>query len=120
MSAEAEKGWPTIEALLEEENDLREALRPLLADGDPGTIEALLEEVDQSDYSLVDWGEALVEFDRWLAGRETPERPLPEMIGYIHCCTLTNAPGIPLGSLKVIVSQSLTNHGFAAISGSQF
>ncbi len=119
MSEETNQGWVVIAGLLEEHEELRVALRPLLEETDSETIDSLLDEVDQSDYSMVDWAEAIVEFDQWLAKEKVIPRPLPEMLSYIHCCTLTNAPGIPLGSLKVIVYQSLTTFGFVAVSESQ-
>ncbi|MEX2579500.1 MAG: hypothetical protein WD342_10625 [Verrucomicrobiales bacterium] len=75
-------------------------------------LDRLFEEVDASDYSLRDWVEALVEFDRWIGEGGTPERPFAEMVGYVHCCTLINAPLVSLPKLKVIVNQSLTEFGF--------
>lgn len=90
----------------------------LLEIGGESAAERLLEEVDQSDYSLADWVEALAAFDTWLESRGVDERPVPEMLGYIHCCTLTNAPTIDLPSLNIIVDQSLTEFGFEVISES--
>ena len=81
--------------------------------------EELFEKVDESDYSLQDWVEAIVVFDAWLAEKGTAARPVSEMLGYIHCCTMTNAPQISLPSLKVIVNQSLNNYGFEEISKNQ-
>ena len=82
-------------------------------------IDRLLSEVDETDYSAIDWAEALVEFGRWLDERKSIRRPFPDIVGYIHCCTLMNAPHVSLPSLKVIVSQSLIDYGFEAISTSQ-
>lgn len=79
----------------------------------------LFEKVDESDYSLRDWAEALVVFDRWLAQKGVSERPHTAMLGYIHCCTMLNAPQISLPSLKVIVNQSLTEYGFEEVSKNQ-
>lgn len=82
-------------------------------------LNLLLSEIDSSDYSASDWVEALVEFDRWLDGEGMQKRPFAAMLGYVHCCALMNAPQVSLPSLKVIVSQSLTNFGFEAVSESQ-
>ncbi|MEM7603542.1 MAG: hypothetical protein AAF357_19280 [Verrucomicrobiota bacterium] len=82
-------------------------------------LDHLLEEIDSSDYSAVDWAEALAEFDRWLDSENTDERPFRQMVGYVHCCTLMNAPQISLPSLKVIVHQALTEFGFEVISETQ-
>lgn len=83
-------------------------------------LDLLLEEIDSSDYSAQDWAAALVEFDCWLEDRGTAVRPFPQMVGYVHCCTLMNAPQIHLPSLKAIVHQSLTEFGFEAVSETQF
>ncbi len=80
---------------------------------------ALLEAVDESDYSLADWIEALAAFDRWLAARGEQRRPWCEIVGYIHCCTLMASPGVALGNLKVIVDQSLIEFGFHFLAESQ-
>lgn len=91
-----------------------------LMEGAPAEqIETLFEQVDGSDYSLADWIEALVEFDAWLESRNRPERPIGEMLGYLHCCTLMQSPGLSSPILKVIVYQALTEFGFATISEAQ-
>ncbi len=82
-------------------------------------LESLIEEVDQSDYSLTDWVEALIEFDNWLSAKNVDIRPFNTMTGYIRCCTEMNAPQISLPTLKVIVHQSLTKFGFDASNASQ-
>lgn len=81
--------------------------------------DVLFEKVDESDYSLADWAEALVVFDRWLSGNGVSGRPFGAMVGYIHCCTMMNAPQISLPSLKVIVHQSLTEYGFEEVFKNQ-
>jgi hypothetical protein len=81
--------------------------------------DALLAAVDESDYSLDDWLEALGTFCAWLEQQGESRRPWRNMTGYVHCCTLMAAPGIALGNLKVIVFQALTEFGFQNISESQ-
>ncbi len=81
--------------------------------------EALLAAVDDSDYSLDDWLEALGTFCAWLDGQGESRRPWRNMTGYVHCCTLMAAPGIALGNLKVIVFQALTEFGFQSTVESQ-
>jgi len=76
----------------------------------------LYEKVDESDYSLRDWAEAIVDFDQWLAEKGTAARPTHAMLGYIHCCTMMNAPQISLPPLNIIVNQSLNDYGFEEIS----
>lgn len=96
------------------------AFRGLLERGEAGGLDELLESVDDSDYSLADWVEALAAFDSWLEDRGEKRRPLAEMRGYIDCCTFTNAPRLSLPSLKVIVIKALTEFGFDAVSDPQY
>lgn len=81
--------------------------------------DALLAAVDESDYSLADWGLALRTFEAWLARRGENRRPWREIVGYIHCCTLMASPGVALGKLEVIVDKALTEFGFEFIEESQ-
>ncbi len=91
----------------------------LLTRGDGFDSDSWLDEVDGSDYSLFDWVEAFVEFDRWLDLRGEARRPLESMRGYIHCCALMQPPVLSLVKLKVIVAKSLTEYGFDAVSEAQ-
>jgi len=111
--------WQRASATLAMTERSREVLGSLFAEAEGETVDRLLEEVDQSDYSLDDWAEALEVFEAWLVEQGVDSRPLSNMIGYVHCCTLTNAPGISLPSLRVIVSQALTTFGFEVVSESQ-
>ena len=98
---------------------LFDTFKRLMTGATPEHIDMLLEQVDGSDYSLADWVAALGEFDSWLGGRSRTERPIGEMLGYIHCCTLMQSPGLSLPILKVIVYQALTEFGFEANSDAQ-
>ena len=91
----------------------------LLGRGEAGGLDELLDAVDDSDYSLVDWIEAFLAFDEWLEGKGEERRPLSEMRGYIHCCTFTNSPHLSSPVLKVIVIKALTEFGFDAVSEPQ-
>ncbi len=77
-------------------------------------IENLYEQVDQSDFSLSDWVEALLCFDQWLEDQNISKRPLASMLGYIHCCTLTLADTLAPPNLAKITSEMLRQHGFDA------
>ncbi len=101
-------------------HELIDSFASVVAKAQKFDLDHLLVEIDSSDYSAVDWVEALLEFDRWLEAKKVSARPFPEMVGYVHCCTLMNAPQISLPSLKVIVYQSLTDFGFEAVSETQF
>ena len=81
-------------------------------------LNAFFEHVDQSDYSLTDWTEAFSGFCEWLESKSSRLRPFPEMIGYMHCCTMMNGATISLPSLKVTVYQSLTEYGFDVVGDS--
>ena len=75
--------------------------------------------IDDSDYSMSDWVEALVCFDDWLTTQKVTERPIGIMIGYIKCCTMGNATKVSLPSLQSIVIKSLTEFGFDGETESQ-
>jgi hypothetical protein len=81
--------------------------------------EALLEAVEEGDYSLADWLEAISTFETWLGDRGEERRPWRDIVGYIHCCTLMGGPGIALGSLNIIVNQTLIEFGFRAVDDPQ-
>ena len=85
----------------------------------PAEQKLVLESIDDSDYSQADWEEALAAFDGWLADRGETRRSWAQIVGYVHCCTLMASPGIPLGNLKVIVLQVLTEFGFDFLGDSQ-
>lgn len=86
--------------------------RRYFADWSDEDREYLYSVVEESDYSLPDWVEAFKAFEQWLDDRGMPSRPWREMAGYLHCCTHMASPGVPLGKLKVIVCQALTEFGF--------
>ena len=82
-------------------------------------FDRLFEEVDQTDYSLGDWVEAIVGFDAWLEAEKVKSRPFSEMVGYIHCCTIAAPQTIRSPNLRVVVIQSLKEFGFDAVSDPQ-
>ena len=102
-----------------EESPLLQEFEGLLSRGNGAELEPLLDQVDDSDYSLADWVEAFVAFDRWLAETGEMRRPLTGMRGYIHCCTFMNPPVLCSPSLKVIVIKALTEYGFDVLSEAQ-
>lgn len=91
----------------------------LLESADGETVTGLLEQIDESDYSVSDWANALLGFDRWLSVQGIAERPLGEMTGYVHCCTMMSGTAVSLPNLEALVVQSLANFGFHSILGSQ-
>ena len=102
MSSPNEQGFPDEFADLLLRNT--EAVSP--------DLDAFHAAIDDSDYSMADWVEALVGFDKWLTSQKVIERPLTIMIGYINCCTMGNAKKVSLPSLKAIVVKSLREFGF--------
>ncbi len=116
MKDQTHEGLAVIRKMISGSENLSAHFEKLLFNSVDIDLNELFAQVDQSDYSLVDWIEALVEFDRWLLEQKVEVRPFASMVGYVNCCTFTNAPQINLPSLKVIVYQSLTDFGFDAIS----
>ena len=96
------------------------ALQELLAQVEQGlqshTINHLIEQVDQSDFSLTDWINALLSFDQWLSKHNSHLRPVDNMISYIHCCTLTLSDSLAPPDLAKLTNKMLSQYGFDAAS----
>ena len=118
MSGEGDESSGTILRHLGD-HDLRSAWEEFLAKCDDVDLGELLDQVDESSYSLADWVEALLAFDGWLEEQNVAVRPLRAMVGYVHCATLNSAKGVSLASLKVNVYQLLTEFGFSHIDDPQ-
>ena len=109
-------------ALLEgrgEESDEASAIASITREATPSDYEALASAIDESDYGIADWLEALISFEHWLQARDVPTRPFASIMGYIHCCTLKNARGVITPSLNIIVTKALIDFGFDAALPSQ-
>ncbi len=78
------------------------------------TLETLIEQVDQSDFSLADWIQALLLFDRWLDHNNIAARPVANMIAYIHCCTISLTDSLPPPDLATLTGKMLKQYGFDA------
>ncbi|NOX99888.1 MAG: hypothetical protein GXP30_09190 [Verrucomicrobia bacterium] len=100
------RDWQTLKKLISTPDE--EAL--------PQVVEKFYEQVDQSDFSLADWVEALLCFDQWLEEQNISQRPLTSILGYIHCCTLTLADTLAPPNLALITGEMLKQHGFDATS----
>lgn len=109
----------TVETAMGKDSPSFAAFCHLLNRGEAGGLDDLFDDVDESDYSLADWVEALIAFDEWLAEEGETRRPLAAMRSYIHCCTYLASPKLSLPMLKVIVIKSLTEFGFVAVSEHQ-
>ncbi len=88
-------------------------------EANPPDLNAFHTAIDDSDYSMADWVEALGGFDEWLTTRKISDRPFSIMLGYINCCTMGNSPKVRFLSLKMIVYQSLMEFGFDSGNSSQ-
>ena len=76
--------------------------------------ETLYDHVDESDYSREDWQSALEAFDGWLKQHDIAARPVDAMLGYLHCCTMTNADTLPSPDLNATLIAMLDQYGFDA------
>lgn len=110
--SDSKEGGAIVEKALKGDAVLLNNFRNFLKKYPQFDLDSLFVEVDQTDYSLPDWVEALMAFERWLEHEGASNRPFREILGYIHCCTQINPPTVSLASLKVIVSESLTGFGF--------
>jgi hypothetical protein len=75
-------------------------------------LENLIDEVDDSDYSLADWVGAFLGFDIWLTNEGISGRDFGNMLGYLHCCQLMIAENVDRPDLQTFVNQMLTEYGF--------
>jgi len=71
----------------------------------------LLDQVDESPYSLQEWEESLRYFQGWLQ-KQARTAELETMVGYINCCiaSIQQTPGLP--NLKDTLADMLEHHGF--------
>lgn len=80
-----------------------------------------VEEVDQSDYSVTDWADALVGFDHWLSS-DKPRfntRDFTHMVGYLHCCQMTISANLSKPKMRDVVNQCLNDFGYDPTQPSQ-
>lgn len=78
--------------------------------GHPSAWDLLARNVDEYPHDLAEWIHALHLFKLWL---EQQERPcdLEKMLGYLVCCTATQAQGITR-PLDDVVAEMLETHGY--------
>lgn len=70
----------------------------------------LLEAVDESDYSLRDWVEALVSFSEYIEDSDGVA-DLKIMLGYLNCCCEANEGSVGLPLIHVL-NEMLSQYGF--------
>lgn len=85
-------------------------LEAQFGDADQATCDALLESVDESDYSLRDWVEALRELGHWLDGRNMKMK-LMDQIGYMSCAAASAGAGANLSHLPSLLNDMLQTYG---------
>ncbi len=78
-----------------------------------------LNQIDDSDYSVHDWAEALQTFDQWLTQQNISNRPVVDMVDYLHCCATMQGVNIEAAALSEVLKDALDQFGFDAVSDSQ-
>lgn len=73
-------------------------------------LPALLEQVDESDFSLSDWMEALIVLNQWLEERSL-YLPTNDNIGYVSCAAASAGAGAHLSHLPSLVADLLEQYG---------
>jgi hypothetical protein len=71
---------------------------------------ALLEEVDESDFSLRDWMEALLVLNQWLEERSL-NLPISDNVGYVSCAVASAGTGAHFSHLPNLVADLLEQYG---------
>ena len=103
-----------IETLLEEKPELFANFCIFLDASESVDLEKLVDQVDESDYSLADWIESLLAFDEWLNRGNLKKRDFGNMLGYLHCCTFVIPESVDSPCLKAVLQQCLSDHGYDA------
>ena len=67
--------------------------------------------IDKTQYSVRDWIEAIVFFNKWLVEKDR-ETEFKKLIGYIECSTLSPENKILKYELKELVEKMLEEFGF--------
>ncbi len=73
-------------------------------------LRALLEQVDESAFSLRDWMEALIVLNQWLQERSL-NLPINDNIGYVSCAVASAGAGAHLSHLPSLVHDLLEQYG---------
>ncbi|EQC44741.1 hypothetical protein M900_0373 [Bacteriovorax sp. Seq25_V] len=75
------------------------------------TGEMLFSFVDESEYDLPQWIEAIAIFHQWLTEKNRTTT-FPKMLGYISCCTQSPENKMLKYQLKDILNDMLKTHGY--------
>jgi hypothetical protein len=81
------------------------------SDADSDLVQKLLDEVDESDYSLRQWIDALVVLGHWMDARALTAR-LEDQIGYVGCACAAAGASANLTPLSGLVADMLESYGF--------
>ena len=108
-----------IETLLAGDSGMYAGFCSFLERSETVDLKKLVDEVDESNYSLHDWIESLLRFDDWLERKKVEKRDFCSMLGYLHCCTFVIPATVGSPSLKGVLQQCLNDHGYDAAEDSQ-
>ena len=78
---------------------------------DPDVLEAVLQAVDDSSFSLAQWVDAFVVLDAWLKASGL-WASIEDQTGYVHCAGEAAGAGAALTTLEAVVSEMLAQYGF--------
>ncbi len=78
----------------------------------PAQVASFIESVDESQYSLNEWCQALLEFETW-AEQNHRSLKLPAQIEYLTCCVQGTQNEGRLLSLSIVLDQYLKSYGVA-------
>ena len=101
--------------------ETQSGFKALLDKSDNVNLAKLIDEVDQSDYSLIDWVEALLGFDEWLVTNkpEYVDRDFDHIVGYLHCCQMTTSDNLSKPNMRNVVNECLNDFGYEPSVGLQ-
>lgn len=108
-----------IETLLAGEPGMYADFCRFLESAESVDLPKLVDEVDESNFSLYDWIESLLSFEDWLDREKAKKRDFDNMLGYLHCCTFVIPESVASPSLKGVLQQCLSDYGYDAAEASQ-
>jgi hypothetical protein len=85
-------------------------LESRLCDADQPAVDALFEFVDDGDFSLSEWFEALIVFDQWLDAQNSTIA-LDDQVGYLSCAAASAGAGSNLSHLPTLLEDMLQTYG---------
>ena len=104
--------WGAIEQALRDNPKEVRRFRLLISNIESSTLDKWLATVDESDYSLKDWVDAILAFEQWLNDQGIAEKSFLNMLGYLQCCAEMLSDHVEKPCLEQFLLQCLSDFGY--------